>query len=85
MSKLQQKSSPLKREHPALLDIKFLNLFLFLWVCFALLDPDPGGSGSSILGQGESGFRSRILMTQNWKKFTSEKKFVFFDEKLQFS
>jgi hypothetical protein len=30
-----------KREHQALKNMKFLNFFLFLWVIFALLDPDP--------------------------------------------
>jgi hypothetical protein len=41
MSKLQEKPSALIREHPALQNMKFLNFFLFLWVIFALLDPDP--------------------------------------------
>jgi hypothetical protein len=40
-SNLQEKPSALKREHPALQNIKFLNFFLFLWVIFALLDPGP--------------------------------------------
>jgi hypothetical protein len=40
-SKLQEKPSALKREHPILQKIKFINFFLFLWVIFALLDPDP--------------------------------------------
>ncbi len=39
--KLQEKPSAFKRDHPALQDMKFLNFFLFLWVIFALLDPDP--------------------------------------------
>jgi hypothetical protein len=43
-SKLQQKPSPLKREHPALQNMKFINFFLFLWVFFALLDLDPDPS-----------------------------------------
>ncbi len=30
----------LKRGHPALQNMKFLNFFQFLWVTFALLDPD---------------------------------------------
>ncbi len=44
MSKLQEKPSALKREHPALQKMKFINFFLCLWVIFALLDtdPDPG-------------------------------------------
>jgi hypothetical protein len=34
-------SSP-QREHPALQNMKYLRrFFLFLWVIFALLDPDP--------------------------------------------
>jgi hypothetical protein len=42
ISKLQEKPLALKREHPVLQKIKFINLFLCLWVIFALLDPDPG-------------------------------------------
>ncbi len=34
------KPSALKREHPALQNMKFLNFILFLWAIFALLDPD---------------------------------------------
>jgi hypothetical protein len=36
----KKKPSALKREHPALQNIKFLKKFLFSWVIFALLDPD---------------------------------------------
>ncbi len=39
--KLQKKPSTLKREHPVLKNMKILDFFLFLWVIFALLDPDP--------------------------------------------
>ena len=49
-SKLQKKPSALKKEHPALQNMKFLKFFLLLWVIFALLDPDPDseyGSGST--------------------------------------
>jgi hypothetical protein len=49
---LQKKPSALKREHPTLQNMKFLNFFLLLWVIFALLDPDPDskcGSGSTDL------------------------------------
>jgi hypothetical protein len=49
MPKLQEKPSALKREHPALQNMKILYFFLFLWVIFVLLDPDPQfecGSGS---------------------------------------
>jgi hypothetical protein len=37
----QEKPSALKREHPALQKIKFFTFFLFLWIIFALLNPDP--------------------------------------------
>jgi len=40
-SKLQKKPSALKKERPALQNMKFLNFFLLLWVIFDLLDPDP--------------------------------------------
>ncbi len=40
-SLLQEKTSALKREHPAFQNMIFLNFFLFLWVTFTLLDPDP--------------------------------------------
>jgi hypothetical protein len=58
----QEKPSALKREHLVLKNMKILDFFLFLWVIFALLDPDPAtqinadpcGSGSEtlILGTG---------------------------------
>ncbi len=35
-----RRSLALKREHPALLQMKFINFFLCLCVIFALLDPD---------------------------------------------
>ncbi len=37
-SRLQEKPSALKREHPALQNMKFMYFFLFLGVIFALLD-----------------------------------------------
>jgi hypothetical protein len=59
MSKLQEKPSALKREHPVFKNMKILDFFLFLWVIFAFLDPDPDpatqinadpcGSGSETL------------------------------------
>ena len=59
MPKLQEKPSALKIEHPVLKNMKFLDFFQFLWVIFALLDPDPDpatqinadpcGSGSETL------------------------------------
>ncbi len=47
MSKLQEKPSAHKREHPALQNIKFLNFFLFLGIIFSLLDPDPDSESIS--------------------------------------
>jgi hypothetical protein len=42
-----EKPSALKREHPSLKKMKFINFLLFLWVIFSLLDPDhESGSGS---------------------------------------
>ncbi len=38
---LQEKPSALKIEHPTFQKMKYLHFFLFLWVIFALLDPDP--------------------------------------------
>jgi hypothetical protein len=35
-----EKPSALKREHPALQNVK-LHFFIFSWVIFALLNPDP--------------------------------------------
>ncbi len=40
MFKLQENPSALKKEHPALLNMKFINFFLCFWLIFALLDPD---------------------------------------------
>jgi hypothetical protein len=40
MSKLQEKHSAFKGEHPTLEKMKFINFFLCLWVIFAHLDPD---------------------------------------------
>jgi hypothetical protein len=58
MSKLQEKLSALKREHPAIQKMKFINFFLCLWVIFALLGPDPdceSGSGYGSRDPIESG------------------------------
>ncbi len=64
-NKLQEKPSTLKREHPALQNMKFLNFFLFLWVIFALLDPDPDPeSGSTDLIESRSG--SETLVSWIW-------------------
>jgi hypothetical protein len=46
-SKLKKKPSALKRENPALQNMKFLYFFLLLWVIFALLDLDPDSESGS--------------------------------------
>jgi hypothetical protein len=38
--KLQEKPSALRREHPALENMKCLNFFSILWIILTLLDPD---------------------------------------------
>jgi hypothetical protein len=46
------KPSALKREHPAIQNMKFLKKILLLWVIFALIDPDRDseyGSGATDL------------------------------------
>jgi hypothetical protein len=40
-SSKQEKPSALKREHPALQKMKFINRFQFFLAIFALLDPEP--------------------------------------------
>jgi hypothetical protein len=57
---IEEASSALKIEHPALQNMNFLNFFLLLWVIFAFLNPDPDSlsygstdlivSGSETLG-----------------------------------
>ncbi len=50
--RVTKKSTALKREHPALQNMKFLNFLLDLWLIFALLNPDLDseyGSGSTDL------------------------------------
>jgi hypothetical protein len=39
--RLQENPSARKREHPAFQNMKFLYFILFLWITYALLDPDP--------------------------------------------
>jgi hypothetical protein len=41
------KPSALKRGHPTLQNMKFLNFFLLSWVFFALLDTDPDPDSES--------------------------------------
>jgi hypothetical protein len=43
---VQEKPSDLKREHPALQNMKFIN-FLFLLVILALLNPNPDSESGS--------------------------------------
>jgi hypothetical protein len=62
MSKLKEKPSALKRDHPALQKMKFIYFVLCLWVIFALLDPDRDckfGYGSKDPRPIESGFGYR--------------------------
>jgi hypothetical protein len=80
-SKLQKKPSALKREHPALQNMKFLNFILLLRVIFSLLDPDPDsedGSGSGSTDPIESGSATLIIIVffirclfvyKQWSKF----------------
>jgi hypothetical protein len=37
----RKKPSALKRENPAIQNMKFLNFLLFLWIISGLLDPNP--------------------------------------------
>jgi hypothetical protein len=52
--------SALKREHPALPNMKFLNFFLFMWVIFC-----PPGSGSGFRIRIQSGSISETLFSDN--------------------
>jgi hypothetical protein len=62
-SKLQKKPLALKREHPALQNMKLLNFFLFLWVIFVLMDPDSDSViGSTDLIESGSGSYQGILV-----------------------
>ena len=57
---LKDKSSPLKRGHPALQNHTFLPFFLLLRVIFACLDPDPDPGDQNQCGSG-SGSGSTTL------------------------
>jgi hypothetical protein len=48
------KPSALKREHPALQNMKILDFFLIFGVIFALLDPDPEPQFESGTGSGSN-------------------------------
>ncbi len=74
-SKLQEKLSALKREHPALQKMKFFNCFLFFWGIFDLLDPDTQhcckGYCSWKVSRGirelcHFSFRSQISSSSSW-------------------
>ncbi len=76
MSKRQKKPSALKREHPAFQKLKFINFFLFLWVIFALQDPNPdceSGPGYGSRDPIESGsttlHETHFLLKSNIRKF----------------
>jgi hypothetical protein len=74
MSKLQEKPSALKREHPALQKMKFIYFFLCLWVIFALLDPDwESGSGYGSRDPTESGSGSTAKQIASLKKWSRKK------------
>ncbi len=68
MSKQEEKPSALKREHPALKKMKFINFFLCLWVIFALLDRSGYGSRDPI--ESGSGFGS--TGSQHWSSYFVE-------------
>jgi hypothetical protein len=51
-------------EYPALQNMKFLNFFLFLWVIFALLDPDLDS---------KSGYGSTDLIESRYNPDTDQK------------
>jgi hypothetical protein len=48
-SKLQEKPSPLKREHPANQNISISLFLLFFWVVFALLGPEPADQNDKLI------------------------------------
>jgi hypothetical protein len=57
--KLQEKPSALKKEHPALQNMKILYFFLFFWIIFPLLDPDPDPATQINADPCGSGYGSR--------------------------
>jgi hypothetical protein len=80
--KLQEKPSALKREHLVFKHHKILDLFLFLWVIFALLDPEfecgsgnsnECGSGSETLGLTD-GFKTLKLSFAPFKSAPAKRK-----------
>ncbi len=74
-SKLQKKPSALKREHPALQNMKFLNFFLFLWVIFALLDQDSeseSGSTDLIESGSNPGPKHCLKLSTKWRLISTQ-------------
>jgi hypothetical protein len=63
MFKLQEKLSALKTEHAEIKKIKFINYFQFLWVIFALLNPDPDTDSGTPLNPEPIRIRIRIHNT----------------------
>jgi hypothetical protein len=64
MSKLQQKPSFLRKEHPSLQKMNLIDFLLILWVIFSLLEPDPDcESGSGFRDPIENGSRSESVST----------------------
>jgi hypothetical protein len=73
-SKLQEKPSVLKREHPALQNIKFLTFYSIFWVIFALLDPnlDSESGSTDLIESGSETLKNTSLDPDidghNWRK-----------------
>jgi hypothetical protein len=81
--KLQEKPSALKREHPALQNMKFLYFFQFMWVIFALLDPDPNQTTQINVDPCGSGSETLVLVLciDDFYKFSLQSNlYTFFDE-----
>ncbi len=71
----QSSKKNLKREHPVLKNMKILDFFLFLWVIFALLDPDPATQINAdpdpkpwqgLIKSGESGKSGKIFIPRTF-------------------
>jgi hypothetical protein len=68
MHKLQEKPSALKREHLAFQNMKILYFFLYLWVIFALLDPDQDPATQIFCGSMRGSGSRMAKMTHNIEK-----------------
>jgi hypothetical protein len=51
---VQATEEALKRKHPALQNMKFLNVFLFFVSHFSLLDPDSGSGSTDLIEYGSN-------------------------------